>query len=187
MIQDTTCLPWDNDKVSDYLCGVPSSVNISATGDIACGSAIGALWLWANKIGCWTRRLHVAGWPQVETETRMENVHFTRTSRNLFYNFTGKSVVQLVRSLPLEESGVCILIKGELGSRVGATASFLESPNAVTAFGGDGGASVVLWKLVRGRRVTTCIENGTWCRGSFASALCLSINKDSKSLLPKLE
>ncbi|CAN8104793.1 unnamed protein product [Discula destructiva] len=148
VIKDTTCSCWANVNVFEYPCTPSpcSSVSISQTGVIACGSTMGTVWIWTMDMACWARRMLAEGHAGRPTE----NVHFSREGVDLFFNHRGESVVRMLKALPLEDVGHCLLMRGKKGGTIGQTVVFSDGQLGATALGGTHGATVVFWEATSG-------------------------------------
>lgn len=147
VIMHTATAYWYKKQVIENPCVASlSGIDISPGGTmVACGSTTGELWLWTSGMGCWVRRLFTRGGPAATSEP-VENVRFSATGLSIIYNKRGGSGVNVCRSVPLNHVSFANNLRNHPGRRLGHSISHPDRGIGATALGGDGGASVILWK-----------------------------------------
>lgn len=148
VIMNTTDYCWFKEQVIVNPCVTSlSGIDISSNGKmVACGSTTGELWLWTSAMGCWVRRRLSSGGPAATSET-VENVRFSATGMSILYSKRGRSGVNVCKSVPLDQVSFAHNLRRYSGRRIGYSITYPSRGIGATALGGDGGASVILWKF----------------------------------------
>lgn len=147
VIMHTATDCWFKKQVIENPCvASPSGLDISPRGKmVACGSITGELWLWTSGMGCWVRRSLPLGGPAA-TSPPVENVRFSADGMSILYNKRGRTGVNVCRAVPLDRVSFAHNLRKHPGRRMGHSITHPDRGIGATALGGDGGASVILWK-----------------------------------------